>query len=82
MVVSTPERTRKHLLGKYPLVPYADDGPLASAVCKRIQAEMSCILLVGDDGEPELGALNEVDKRRPKWALELRNARYLDQLKR
>lgn len=79
MVTATPTRLRKHLLGKYPLVPYASDGPRARELLEKIHSEMATLLFVENsakDPTPEQYA--EVDKRRPGWAMQLRTARYHD----
>lgn len=71
MVTATKTRDRKGLVGKQPLVPFADDGPLARAALAQIHNEMRSY-----GGEP--AGLDKADKERPRWTRLLREARYQD----
>lgn len=73
MVQASDTRTRKHLLDKMPLVPYADDGPATRSLIERIHNEMAAF-----GSEPSPDALDGMDKLRPRWTRELKEARYRD----
>ncbi len=71
MVTNTRTRDRTSLLGKQPLVPYANDGPAAKEALSLIYNEMRSY---GDSPE----GIDMMDRARPRWTRILREARFQD----